>query len=263
MNEFRLDPERLDFTLVGSKNDGCYACSIKSQEVAAIPFGNGFIRSYEIKNDIQPSKYELNGGVYKSSNAHGYQEIMIENAEHKDKIKSYSAEQLNVLIDSFMKRAGELSRHKLGDNLLITRYLGGHGYTELSILPVPKLVKSTCFECAAAASVQNRELISSENFIAFSPFAPRFEEEIQILPRKHLDLLSMDPVMTFDLAGILKKIIGAIGDDSTMSIIQSGGSHLKVLFGKSNLTPYSIIGINKIYNSPEEYVKSLKAKINV
>lgn len=262
MNEFRLDPERLDFTLIGAKESACKACGIKSQEVAAIPFRNGMIKSYEIRDDIQPSKYELSGTQYKSSGAHGYQEIIVENADHADKFKSYSVEESGALIESLMKRVQDISRHGLGDNILLTRHLNGHGYTELSVLPIPKFVKTRCFECDAAASTYDREILASENFVAFSPFAPRFPEEIHILPKKHIGMLSIDPIIAFDLAAVLNKVVNGVNDrDRTLIISQTESGHMKIALVRGGISAYSFLGINKIDNRPEDYAKDIKGRL--
>lgn len=262
MNEFRLDPERLDFTLIGAKSAACKACNIQSGEVAAIPFRNGLLKVYETRDDVQPSKYGLSGNQYKSSSAHGYQEIIVENREHADHFKNYSAEDIGSLIEAFMKRVQEISRHGLGDNILLTRHLDGHGSTELSVLPIPKFIRNHCFECDAAASTYNREILASENFVVFSPFAPRFGEEVHILPKKHTDMLSIDPIMVFDLAGVLNKTVNALKDsDRTLVLSQTDSGHLKIVLARGKISPYMFLGINKIDDSPEEYAKEIKSRV--
>jgi hypothetical protein len=266
MNELRLDPESLSFTLVTKKSTACKACKEKDKALASFPFKKGLVRVYEIRDDVQPSKYELSGDFFKKSNADGYEEVLSENEGHEDKFKGYSAEEIESLFSILVNRVNELQPERtvelepynVGQNLTIVRNGGEHGFFDLFMLQVPKKEGKICFECESIKNVGDREVYKTENFIVYVPFAPKKDFELVISPKKHLSFKRCDPVLLFDLAGALKRVLEMNNKKMTWAIIQGGEGHFKIKMFEGEVDPYEILGINRIDTNPDVLAKELR-----
>ncbi len=261
MNEFRLDPETMNFTLVSEAKLDCPACRKDIKPIAAADFKSDYIRVYEIKDSVQPSKFELSGELLKSSKADGYNEIIVDSKEHGDPFSSYSAEDVENLLMFVSSRVKSMDKYSFGKNIEISRYLRGHGFFDLVILDIPNYDKSKCIECAYVANTGSREAYRTEHFVAYTPFAPRTGLILSVSPLKHIQITDIDPVTAFDLAGLIKKVINALGDDVTMTIHQPGNGHFSVRFYAGERNPFSLLGINKISLAPEELAKEIGEKL--
>ncbi len=266
MNEFRLDPESLVFTLITKKTDECRACTTKDKAISSMEFLKGFVRIYEIKDDVQPSKYELVGDFFKSSNADGYEEILVDSEKHENNLMAYGVEEieklLNILVnrvnDLQPERENELEPYKLGENLVISRSSGGHGYFDLIITKIPKKEGKLCFGCESIKNSGNREVYKTENFVVYVPFAPKYGFELVIAPRQHLQFKLCDSSRLFDLAAIIKKIFNAFGKELNMAVSQNAQGHFKVTISNGKLDSYSMLGINRVENSPDILAKEIR-----
>lgn len=266
MNEFRLDPESLAFTLVTRKVNGCKACKEKGKEVSSVAFGNGFVRAYEVKDDVQPSKYELSGEFFKSSNADGYEEVIIDNENHENNFNKYGVEEVEKLLEIITERLkellpnreNELEPYKLGQNLIITRPISEHGYFNLLLLQIPNKESKNCFECESIKNVSNREVYRTENFLVYVPFAPKTDFELVIAPKKHISFKACDSILLFDLAAIIKRTFAAIDNKLTWAIMQSSHGHFKIKIFREKIDAYGLLGINKVNVSPDILAKEIR-----
>lgn len=266
MNEFRLDPESLSFTLVTGKSTACKACRDKDTALLSLPFGRGMARIFQVKDDIQPSKYELRGGLFKLSEADGYEEVIVDNENHSDAFKDYSTEDVEKLLSVLADRVKELrpegdSRpepYKVGENTIITRGAKEHGYFDLLMLRIPKKERAQCFECESLKNTGGREIYKNENFTVYVPFTPRNGFDLVLAPNKHMAFASCDPVMLFDVASMVKKVLGVTDKKLTWSIIERGDGHFKIRFVEGDVEPYTMLGISRIDINPEMMAKGIR-----
>jgi galactose-1-phosphate uridylyltransferase len=258
MNEFRLDPESLSFTLVTKEDPACKACIEKEKARESVPFKHGFARIYEIKDDVQTSKFELSGEIFKSSNAHGYEEIIVDDENHKDAFKTYIQDDIEKLLMILVEQTIYIEKYDLGQNLVIKREMNAHGYFDLLVLPVPKKESKTCFECESIKNTGNREVYKTEHFIIYVPFAPKYNFELIIAPKKHIPFSAADPVILFDMAGIIKRVVNSYNNINSWAIVQDANNHFKIkLFGK-DVDPYEIAGVRKITTNPDVLAKTIR-----
>ena len=258
MNEFRLDPELLSFTLITKGGPACKACMEKEKARESIPFKRGFVRIYELKDDVQTSKFELSGDVFKSSNAHGYEEIIVDNEEHKDAFKTYTQEDVEKLLTLLVEQAAYIEKYDLGQNLIIKREMNAHGYFDLFVLPVPKKEGKTCFECESIKNTGNREVYKTEHFVVYAPFAPKYDFELVIAPKRHISFSAADSVVLFDLAGIIKRMSDAYKDIKSWAVTQDADKHFKIKLFGDDVDPYEIAGIRKITTNPDVLAKTIR-----
>ena len=258
VNEFRLDPESLSFTLITNRSEGCKACKGKGNDIASAPFMRGRVKVYEIKDDVQPSKYELSGEFFKSSLADGYEEVVVDSDNHENKSKTFTVEEIEQLLSILEDRINSLDKYKLGQNMMITRTQEEHGYFDLLLLPIPRKETKGCFECESLKNASNREIYSTENFLVYVPFAPRSDFEIVVAPKRHIGFGQCDPMLLFDLAGVVKKLSGIHEKEATWAISQNAGGHFKLKFLGGKANPYDLLEIKIATINPDLLAKEIR-----
>ncbi|MCL4398669.1 MAG: hypothetical protein M1322_00030 [Candidatus Parvarchaeota archaeon] len=261
MEEFRLDPVDLTFDLISNEKTGCRECLPAENAVKSIEFKNGYIKVYEMKDRVQPSKYQLDGKFFKRSNAHGYEELIVENEKHSANFASYSADDIEKLLLVVAERLNELKAYEIGKNISVSRYVNGHDYWDMVILPIPMHNLEKCHICESLNYTGNREVYKTENIIAYVPFSPKKNELLRITTRKHTAIEDLDSIVAFDIANLLMKIIGKLTKEITFDIKQSGADHfeIEVLAGEND--PIEALGITRINYSPEETAKKVSEKL--
>ena len=261
MEEFRLDPVDLTFDLISNEKTGCRECLPEVDAIKSLEFKNGYIKMYQMKDRVQPSRYQLDGKFFKLSNAHGYEESIVENTKHSANFASYSADDIEKLLLVVSERLNELKAYDLGKNISVSRYVNGHDYWDLVILPIPMHNTQKCHICEGLNYTGNREVYKTENIIAYVPFSPKKNELLRITTIKHTAIEGLDSVIAFDIANLLIKIISKLTKEITFDIKQSGADHFEIeaLVGESD--PIEALGITRINHSPEETAKKISKKL--
>ena len=255
MSEFRISPENVNITLISKQEYDCIACKKLNRDPdASIQFKNYFVKLYQIDDNVSPSKYELNGNDLKYSLAHGYEEIIIDKYKHGDNFEDYSVEDINKLLLILKDRVSSLSRYDFGDNLLISRNLSGHGFFDLVITPVPR-IKYTKLNIN---NLGDREILRTENFVVYSPFAPIKTFEINISPIKHISFKDIDEVISFDLSGLLFNLLHKIKTIKEFVIIENFNKHFVLRLFNEYIDPFSFLNINRVYEYPERFAESIR-----
>ena len=264
MGEMRLDPENLNYTIIFKKNTGdCKVCSIKDAPIEILDFGSSHVKVYEVKTEVQPSKFELQGERFKSSPSHGYEEIIVDREKHGDNFLSLNPEDIAKLLSIVSHRVDSLSKYKIGGNVVINRYLSGHGAFDLYVLPIPKFEGKGCSVCKDNSNTLNREIYRGENFVIYTKFAPISNVDIVISPIKHLSLEALDEVLMFDLAGLIHKLLNALSSkDLSIIIYESKEKHFTLNILSGDVSVYRFLQINEINESPEDLASSLRAKFS-
>ncbi len=168
---------------------------------------------------VIPNKYpalkvegELNKrgiGIYDLMNGIGAHEVIIETPEHNLNISDMTSHHVKKILTAYKERILDLKQDIRFKYILIFKNYGfeagatlAHSHSQLIALPIiPKTVKEEingakkyfdfrerCIYCDIISQElysQLRVIIEEKNFIAISPFAPRFSFETWILPKKH------------------------------------------------------------------------------
>lgn len=148
-------------------------------------------------------------GMYDYMNGVGAHEVIIETTEHNRCIASISREQATEVFWAARQRIIDLSQDDRFKYVLLFRNHGKvagasleHPHSQLIALPmVPKDIREEmrgverfydyherCIYCDMIRQEQNfgkRVIEENDNFIAFSPFAPKFPFETWIMPKAH------------------------------------------------------------------------------
>ncbi len=262
MEEFRLDPEDLSFTLISNEKSDYKECANKQNEIKSIEFGKGYLKIYELKDRIQPSNYELNGKFFKRSNAHGYEEILVEDDLHLINFLKYSADDIERLLLIISERIGELKKYNIGENIAVSRYVNGHDYWDLVILPIPRHNIENCYVCESIKHIENREIYRTEQILAYIPFSPKKEEILVITTLRHTPIEDIDTVIAFDIANLIKKLISFMPQDITITIMEMADNHLEIKIQTGNVDPVDSLGIKRLNYYPEEMAKKMAEKLS-
>lgn len=190
-------------------------------------------------------------GMYDLMNGVGAHEIIIETPEHISHMGDLPAEQIKMVIDTYIQRVNDLEKDVRLKYVLIFKNYGAvagstmfrHSRSQLIATPVnPKLVKEElagakkyfdykerCVFCDMLKQefdAQDRIILEMDGFVAIAPFASRFPFEVWILPKEHsCDFPRLSDTARTDLARALKltlaKLKTALGDPPYNYIIHT------------------------------------------
>lgn len=189
-------------------------------------FPNKFpITESGVQNNIDISNKFLTKG-----NAFGYHEVIAETADHKKQLWNLDESELCELLKVYASRISELSEKDGVEYVQLFKNSGSeagtsiiHSHTQIvttSIIPgsVVEKVAATkkfvsCPYCEIITIEKNCERFIYENddFIVFAPFAPRFNYETCIFPKKHYKGISELQENEFaNLASAFKKVLSKL-----------------------------------------------------
>lgn len=178
------------------------------------------------------NRIENSGIFYKKGSAFGYHEVIAETPRHDKQLADLKIEDISELLKVYSLRIRELSKRSGIKYVQIFKNSGEeagtslvHSHTQAAAMSIiPRMVKEetdafrkykNCPYCAIIKLEEKSErfIFSNENFLAFSPFAPRFNYEAWIFPRKHLkNITELEEKEFFDLAEAFKKVLSKLGE---------------------------------------------------
>lgn len=166
--------------------------------------------------------------------AYGTQEVVVEDPDHTKEVENLPASQIAKILEAYAERTKAISKNKKIEYILIFKNDGGpagaslkHAHSQIfatKFLPphlkdksqrtqAYKIEKGSCVYCDVIKKEQKgpRLVAQDKNVIAFCPYAPMHNYEIWIMPKRHIDnitLLTNSERLSF--AKILKKILEKI-----------------------------------------------------
>ncbi len=163
----------------------------------------------------------------KEINAYGYHEVLIETNKHNKQLWDLDEKEIAEVLEVYNLRIKELEKDKNIKYVTIFKNHGKEAGTSLvhshsqivAYNKIPKTIKDklkaskkykNCPYCKIIKkeSKSKRKCFENNNFIAFAPFASRFNYEVWLMPKKHIKKLEqLDKKQTRDMAKILKKVL--------------------------------------------------------
>jgi len=166
--------------------------------------------------------------------AYGQQEVIVETPNHNKEIEDLSIKRISEILSVYSQRTKIISQDKKIDYILIFKNDGGtagaslqHSHSQIfatEFLPphlkdksqkvqAYKLEHGSCVYCDVIKKEKKsiRNVFEDKNMIAFCPYASIHNYEIWVMPKRHLDnitMLSKEERISF--AKILKKILKKI-----------------------------------------------------
>jgi len=166
--------------------------------------------------------------------AYGYQEVVVETPNHLAEIEDLSAERIAEILKIYAQRTRVITKDKKIEYVLIFKNDGGaagaslrHAHSQVfatQFLPphlkdkaqkvqAHKLQTGRCIYCEVIQKERKGPRLIWENrdVIAFCPWAPLHNYEVWIMPKRHLDNITLlNRAERLSFAKILKKILTKI-----------------------------------------------------
>jgi len=169
-----------------------------------------------------------------NNKAYGQQEVIIDTPDHSLEIENLSIKHIVKIFDAYSERTKVISKNKKISYIIIFKNNGGvagasleHSHSQIfatNFIPPHladksqkqqeyKLKYGTCVYCDVIKKESKgpRVIYQDKNIIAFCPYAPMYNYEAWIMPKRHLDnitLLSQSEKESF--AKALKLILSKI-----------------------------------------------------
>lgn len=158
---------------------------------------------------------------------YGYHEVIAETPNHNKQLSDLSISHIAKLLKIYALRIKELSNKKGIKYVVILKNHGRmagtsliHSHTQVTAYnKIPESVNDEikasikgkkCEYCKIIKKEEKsgRFVEGNKNFIAFCPFASRYNYEIWVFPKKHIkNIIDFDDNELIDLAKIMKKIL--------------------------------------------------------
>ncbi len=178
---------------------------------------------------IEGEQNKRGEGIYDMMNGIGAHEIIIESPRHIQSLTALDNGNVEEVLLCYRDRLIDLKQDKRFVYGLLFKNVGSsagasleHTHSQLIVTPiVPQLVENEmanakifyqhrerCLFCdiiQQEIDTDSRIIISTDNFVAFAPFASRFPFEIWILPKKHeAHFENLQKIEIDELATVLK-----------------------------------------------------------
>ncbi|MBI5221826.1 MAG: galactose-1-phosphate uridylyltransferase [Candidatus Magasanikbacteria bacterium] len=179
----------------------------------------------KVLNNKYPAVAENNPEAY------GHQEVVVETPDHMEEVEDLTNERIAKIFEAYAQRTTAIAKDKKIEYILIFKNDGGaagaslrHAHSQIfatKFLPphlqdksqkvqAYKLEHGSCIYCDVIKKESKgpRFVFEDSNAIAFCPWAPMHNYEIWLMPKRHLDnitLLTNPERLSF--AKILKRIL--------------------------------------------------------
>lgn len=172
-------------------------------------------------------KLKTKNKYYTSSSAYGEHEVVVECKEHDKQLWDLGEKQITKLLKVYNERIEKLSKKKNIKYVQLFKNHGREGGTSLihshtqitSLTQIPQVVQEealavkkhkSCPYCKIIELEKKSERLCFENssFVAFAPYAARFNYEVWFFPKRHVKTMKELEEHEFeDLARLMKKVL--------------------------------------------------------
>jgi len=172
-------------------------------------------------------EFRTDNRFYTFASAYGRQEVIVETSNHSKQLWDLSESVIKQVLGVYINRIKELNKVKGVKYVCVFKNHGKdagtsivHTHTQvLAYNKIPNLIKEEveackkfdgCPYCDILMSEKDsdRRAFENENFVAFAPYASRFNYEIWIFSKKHKkSLVDFSNDELKDLASIMKQIL--------------------------------------------------------
>ncbi|UCD03824.1 MAG: DUF4931 domain-containing protein [Candidatus Woesearchaeota archaeon] len=184
-------------------------------------FANKF-PAFDMNGDF---KINTHNKYFTFSHAYGAHEIIVETSDHYKEFTDMSSEEINEVLRVYKLRIEELSKMEGIKYVLVVKNNGFeacesiiHSHSQVfAYNKIPSLIKEEveankggCKYCNVVEieKKSDRRCFENECFVAFTPYASRFNYEVWIFPKKHIkNLTEMNNSGLMYLADIIKSVL--------------------------------------------------------
>lgn len=222
-----------------NKSAACFFCpgneSLTPPEIGRV--GNGknwkvrwFPNKFSAVDEKADVKIKTSDKYYIAGKAFGYHEVIAETPDHNRQLADLSKNEIKEVLRVYSSRMKDLSKKKNIKYVQIFKNSGAeagtsiiHTHTQIiATTIIPRLVceevealkrYKKCPYCDIVKKEEKKErlIYSDGNFAAFAPFAPRFNFEAWIFPKKHYkNITELNNAEFESLAEAFKKILSKL-----------------------------------------------------
>ena len=236
-------PQQVEKNKIKNKEDGkectCYFCpgseNLTPPEIGRISNKNKkdewqvrwFLNKFPAVDESLKKEIETKNKFYTNGEAFGFHEIIAETPDHEKQLADLSVEEIEEVLKVYSLRMKELSAKKGIKYVQIFKNSGDSAGTSLvhshsqivATNVIPGLVQEkidavkkykSCPYCEIIKSEEKskRFIFANDDFICFAPYAPRFNYEVLIFPKKHYkNITELKEAEFKNLAEIFKIIL--------------------------------------------------------
>jgi len=220
------EEEKFSKKQIEAEKKACVFCPGNQKKVPGLYFA-GDKNNWQVKvvKNIFPAVTPENKKVY------GYQEVVIETPEHYKETGDLPLDHWIAIMESYINRTSELSKDKKIQYILIFKNKGGkagaslhHAHSQIfaaGFTPphiINKLTKAqeyriehgNCYYCDLIKKEEkgSRFIMADDKAVAFTPYASIYQYEAWIIPRNHLDNITvLDRQEITSMAKMMKYIV--------------------------------------------------------
>lgn len=191
-----------------------------------------FPNKFPVVNEKSNGEITTSNKFYTLGGAFGCHEVIVETPNHNKQLADLKTEDISELLKIYSLRIKELSKKKNIKYVQIFKNSGpeagtslAHTHTQIiatSIIPglvrekieaVKKYKKCPYCDIIKKEEKSGRFVYSNNDFLAFTPFAPRFNFEVWIFPQKHhKNITELNCAEFENLAKAFKKVLSRLGE---------------------------------------------------
>lgn len=232
-------PQETEAVNASAANGVCYFCpgseNLTPPEIGRIADGEDWkVRWFAnkfpavdsaLKPEIDVQDFHTKGEAF------GFHEVVAETPDHQKQLADLSKEEMKDVLKTYAARMADISQKDGIKYVQIFKNSGAeagcslaHSHSQIiagSLVPrsVREKVEAakkydTCPYCEIIKKEESSErlIIANDSFLAFTTFAPRFNYEVMIFPKKHHNNITcIDDKEFEDLAEVFEKVLGKLG----------------------------------------------------
>lgn len=181
----------------------------------------------EPKLEVDQSQFFVHGPAF------GTQEVIVETPTHKQ-MADFDPEKIANIFEVYQKRIKDLSKRDNLDYVLVFKNKGEkagasmvHSHSQVMAVgktpsKIEKELKAfsrydSCPYCEIIAQEKEgpRLVFENDSFVAFCPYAPKYNYEVWFMPKKHIRRLAdLDRNQYLDLARLIKKVLKSLAKNN-------------------------------------------------
>lgn len=235
-------PQEAEARSSNSTNNICYFCpgneNLTPPEIGRIEDGKGGWKIRWFPNKfpaVEPGLdpfVNISDELFMKGEGNGYHEVIAETPDHNRQLADLSKEEICGILKVYAQRMTDLSQKEGVNYVQIFKNSGtsagtsiAHSHTQIIAGPlIPRAVQEKvdeikkyfkyCPYCEIARREEKSErlILSNESFVAFTTFAPRFNYEVMILPKKHYkNITEINKEEFGHMAEAFQKILSKLG----------------------------------------------------
>jgi UDPglucose--hexose-1-phosphate uridylyltransferase len=189
-----------------------------------------FDNKYPAVEPLGKQYIQTDNKFFTFSDGYGYHEVIVETNNHEMQLYDFNDSDMKNLLSVYKNRIEDLSSREHIKYVLVFKNHGPNAGTSIkhthsqviALNHVPKLIRdelsavgnySSCPYCEILniEKASLRKCFENNSFVAFTPYASRFNYEIWVFPKKHyLSMAQLTEGELYELASMMRQILARL-----------------------------------------------------